>query len=148
MADKLVAPQIAQVLAKRAGFVALFPSEVTEMVLGSIGSTASRWADALTDPERAEDAGAALWQGLMWDNPDPDPEWWTTPLGLALGRAGQRPPGSWTKAEVADVLGLSVSTVRRRFGSGRVPADAVVEALVVQTAPPQVIEFGDSDEET
>lgn len=73
---------------------------------------------------------------VLWPTSDPDPDWWSTPLGQACARSlGAASATSWTQSVAAAQLGVTVGTIKQLVHRGtlaRHPDGGVVPADVLR----------------
>lgn len=103
-------------LAARLG--AVLGTDIQLAVAGRVQDRAGALAAEIADGDEA-DATAADLLALLWPD-DPPLSWWRTPLGLLCApTAAQEPdaPG-WSRAEAAQVLGVSPGTVAQLTARG------------------------------
>lgn len=94
-----------------------------ELLLGSdisgrLEQSAHRLAIQLNDPTDGPGAAAEILSLL-----DPGPEWWGTPLGVAVAKTADVGDRSLTQRAAAKALGVTPGTVAQLVHRGALPTD-------------------------
>lgn len=94
--------------------------DIADQLYQRIDERTPVWAAVLTGTDDHETAGLVVdLMHAIWQQSDPDPAWWSTPLGRVCAASyGRDDAEAWSRTVAAAVLGVTAGTIQQLVHRG------------------------------